>query len=159
MANYSSFELTLSGHPFKLKEAHTNLLQSEYHRNFNISYIGSDEFTHEPPTWHLQGEGRWGVNLDKLVEFLTPYELSGTITDAEPGSDFFCKVCLEHGIVTYNVNDDFMSDAHYEHCPDKAFWYEQLSYAIDEQDTYPEAIKFMLKHNIVTQEYIDGNTH
>lgn len=158
MANYSSFELVLSGHPFKLKEAHTNLLQSEYHRNFNISYIYSDEFTHEPPTWHLQGEGRWGVGINKLVAFLTPYELSGTITDAEPGDNFFRKVWLENGTLINCIND-FMSDAHYEHCPNNAFWYEQLSYAIDEPDIYPEVITFLLKHNIITQEYLDGIAH
>lgn len=84
MANYSDFELTLSGHPFKLKQARDKFTQSEYHRNFNISTIHDEQFTHEPPTWRLHGEGRWGVDLGALSDFLAEYKLTGTMVDIEP---------------------------------------------------------------------------
>ena len=153
MANCSEFSLTLSGHPFQLKQARDKLVKHQH--EFNIREIYDEQFTHEPPTWNLQGEGRWGVNLDDLVNFLSPYQLSGTITDAESGSDFFCKVRVENGIVVNNVNEYYMSDEHYGHYPDNEFWYSNLSYAIDYPDQYPEVIDFMLKYNIITQEYLD----
>lgn len=155
MANYTDFTLNLSGHPFKLKQARDKLMQSEYHHNFSIADIHDEQFTHEPPTWYLHGEGRWGVELDKLVDFLAPYQLTGTLVDTEYGSDFFCKVWLDNGVVTNNINVDFVSDEHYEHCPDHQFWLDSLDYALDEPDICEDQINFMLKHNIITQEYLD----
>ena len=153
MANWSNFELTLSGHPFKLKQARDKFIECKF--DFNIGDIADEQFTHEPPTWNLQAEARWGADLDKLVEFLTPYQLSGTITDEESGSDYFNKVWLENGIVINNVCDEYMSDAHYEHCPDNEFWFCNLDWALEEPEDNKEQIQFMLKHNIITQEYLD----
>lgn len=100
-----------------------------------------------------------GVNLDTLVNFLGQYELSGVITDAEPCSGFFCKIVMENGIVLENIDTSFMSDERYEHCPNNSFWYEHLAHAIEEPDVYSDTIEFMLKHNIITQEYLNGNTY
>ena len=115
MANCSNFELTLTGHPFKLKQAHTEFHKDPY--QFQIREIYDEQFTHEPPTWNLQGEGRWGVNIENLVAFLQPYSLSGTIVDTEPGSDFFSKVWVENGIVVTYINVPYMSGKHYKHFP------------------------------------------
>ena len=156
MANCSDFELTLSGHPFKLKQARDELVKHQH--EFSIREIYDEQFTHEPPTWNLQGEGRWGVNLTDLANFLTSYQLSGTITDSEPGSGFFSKIWIENGEIVNYICDNYTSDAHYEHCPDQQFWYDSLSHAVDDPDQYPEDINFMLKHNIITQEYLQECT-
>ena len=153
MANYSDFTLKLSGHPFKLKQARDELIKT--HHEFSLREVYNEEVTHTPPTWELHGEGRWGVDIDALVNFLEPYQLSGTITDSESGVNFFCKVELENGVVTNTIYEDYMSDAHYEHCPDNSFWYEFLHFAIEMPETYLECIEFMLKHNIITKEYLD----
>ena len=87
--------------------------------------------------------------------YCSSYQLSGTITDEESGLDFFNKVWLEDGIVINNVCDEYMSDAHYEHCPDNEFWFCNLDWALEEPDNNEEQIQFMLKHNIITQEYLD----
>ena len=153
MANCSEFSLTLSGHPFQLKQARDELVKHQH--EFNLREIYDEQFTHEPPTWNLQGEGRWGVNIENLITFLEPYNLSGTIVDAESGSDFFCKVWIENGIIINSINENYISDEHYEHCQDNNFWYDSLSYALEEPSFCLEEIKFMLKHNIITQEYLD----
>lgn len=152
MANCSNFELTLTGHPFQLKQARDELVKHQH--EFNLREIYDEQFTHEPPTWNLQGEGRWGVYIENLIDFLEPYNLSGTLVDVEPGSNFFHKVCVENGIVLDRINDDYVSDAHYEHCPDTCYWFDQLDYALDEPEQYSNQIEFMLKHNIITQEYL-----
>ena len=152
MANCSEFSLTLSGHPFQLKQARDELVKHQH--EFQIREIYDEQFTHEPPTWDLQGEGRWGVNIDDLVNFLSPYQLSGTITDAESGPDFFCKVWLEDGIIINSVNDDYVSDTHYEHYPDTCYWFDELDYALEDPNLYSYQIDFMLKHNIITPEYL-----
>jgi len=150
MANCSDFTLKLSGHPFKLKQARDDFTNNIY--EFNIREIYEEEITHTPPTWSLHGEGRWGVDLDLLVAYLGQYQLSGVITDTEPGSDFFCKVELKDGIVINAIRENYISDAHYEHCPDNSFWYEELTYAIEDPETYPEVIEFLLRHNILPDE-------
>lgn len=153
MANWSEFGLTLSGHPFKLKQARDHFIKNRY--NFNIRDIFNEEVTHEPPTWKLQAEARWGADLDELISFLEPYQLSGTITDAESGSNFFCKIWLENGITITDINVDYVSDEHFEHYPDIHYWLDYLDYALDDPEQYLNQIKFMLKHNIITQEYLD----
>lgn len=153
MANCSDFTLKLSGHPFKLKQARDEFIK--IHHQFSLREVYSEEFTDTPPTWELHGEGRWGVDINDLVKFLEPYQLSGIITDAESGSDFFCIVELENGILVNGIEDDYMSDTHYEHCPDNSFWYEHLSYALEDPEAYTKAIQFMLKHNIITEEYLN----
>ena len=153
MANCSDFELTLSGHPFQLKQAHDEFIKHKH--DFNVGDIFEEQFTHEPPTWNLQAEARWGADLDKLTNFLTTYQLSGTITDEESGLDFFNKVWLEDGIVINNVCDEYVSDTHYEHFPDNEFWFYELDWALEEPEDNKEQIQFMLKHNIITQEYLD----
>ena len=153
MANCSEFSLTLSGHPFQLKQARDELVKHQH--EFNLREIYDEQFTHEPPTWSLQGEGRWGVNIENLIAFLQPYNLSGTIVDVESGSDFFCKVWLENSIIVNSINADYISDEHYEHYPDQQYWFDSLVHALEQPDFYLEEIEFMLKHNIITQEYLD----
>ena len=153
MAYCSEFSLTLSGHPFKLKEVQEKFIKNRY--DFNIGDIQNEEVAHTPPTWKLHAEARWGANLDKMILFLEPYELSGELVDSEHGSDFFCKVWLENGLVTKNVNTEYMSDEHFEHCPDTCYWFDILDYALNEPEEYSNQIDFMLKHNIITQEYLD----
>ena len=153
MANWSYFELTLSGHPFKLKQARDEFIKCK--SDFNVGDMFEKQFTHEPPTWNLQAGARWGADLDKLVNLLTTYQLSGTITDEESGSDFFNKVWLEDGIVIKNICDEYVSDAHYEHFPDNEFWFYNLDWVLEEPENNEEQIQFMLKHNIITQEYLD----
>lgn len=150
MANCSDFTLKLSGHPFKLKQARDEFIKNQY--KFSLIEIHSEEFTHTPPTWEIHGEGRWGVDIDDLVDFLEPYQLSGTIADSQSGLNFFCKVELENGLETNAIIEDYMSDAHYEHYPDNSFWKEELGYAIEEPEEYTEAIEFMIKHNILSDE-------
>ena len=152
MANWSDFELTLSGHPFNLKIARDEFIK--YKHAFNIGDIADENFTHEPPTWRLQAEARWGANLDQLISFLAPYQLSGTLIDLEPGSDFFIEITIENGIITNIVDTDYISDEHFNHCPDQQYWFDLLDYALDDPENYQYQIDFMLKHNIITQEYL-----
>jgi len=156
MANCSDFTLKLSGHPFKLKQARDGFIATYY--EFSLREIYNEEVTHTPPTWELHGEGRWGVDINSLVSYLEPYGLSGTITDSESGSNFFCKVELKDGVIVNSIKEDYVSDAHYEHCPDNNFWYEQLYYAIEDPKAYSEDIEFLIKHNILTDEDLEKCT-
>lgn len=152
MANYSDFELNLSGNPFRLRMAHDALNIEPY--NFHIAAVNENGFYTDDnvSTWTLLGEGRWAVKIDSLVEFLEPYELSGTIKDSEPGSDFFVLIELENGVVVNSIDTAYISDEHYNYMSDNGYWYEHLSYALNEPDNYPEEIKFMLKHNIIMED-------
>lgn len=156
MANSSDFTLKLYGHPFKLKQARDGVMDNVY--KFSIREINEEEITHTPPTWFLHGEGRWGLDIDLLIEYLKQYQLSGIIVDSEPGSDFFCKVELKDGVIVNSIKEDYVSDAHYEHCPDNNFWYGQLSYAIEDPEAYSEDIEFLIKHNILPDEDLEKCT-
>jgi len=156
MANYSDFQSNLTGNPFNLRAAYDDFIRlTPWH--FNISEIYEAEFVNtEPPSWIMSGSGRWGVEVDKLVSLAAEHNLSGTITDAESGSNFFIQAILIDGEIVDSVNDEYMSDTHYEHCPDNGWWYESYSYAIGEPEDYPEIIEFLTKHNIIPEESLNA---
>lgn len=154
MANYSDFSIQLTGNLFNLKAAVDEFTKLTPW-NYSISEIYHEEFTHEPQTWSISGSGRWGIDIEALTNLASKHHLSGTITDAEPGSNFFSQVELEDGEVTYSCNTEYMSDEHYAYSNDHTWWYEECSYAIEEPEEYPEVIEFLLKHQIITQEELD----
>ena len=154
VANYSDFSIQLTGNLFNLKAAVDEFTKLAPW-NYSISEIYHEEFTHEPLTWSISGSGRWSIETENVVELASKYLLSGTITDAETGSNFFIQIELENGEVTYSCNTEYVSDEHYAYNDDNIWWYEECSYAIDEPEKYPEVIEFLLKHQIITQEELD----
>ena len=156
MPNYSDLSLALSGNLFLVKAAQDKFNSAEIH-SMNISEIYENIIMDNPlstgtATWALNGSGRWGVDIETLVEFLSEFNLSGTITDAEPGSDFFIEVELLDGVVDYHYSTNYMSDEHYAHSPDNRWWQDSYYYALETPEDYPEIIKFLIKHEIITEE-------
>ena len=154
MANYSNFSIELRGNPFQLRAAVDEFTKLTPW-NYSISEIYHEELISEPPTWVITGSGRWGIDVESLINLANKYQLSGSITDAEFGSNFFIQVELENGEITYSCNTDYMSDEHYNFDPDNQWWLDSYYYALEEPDEYPEVIEFLLKHQIITQEQLD----
>lgn len=157
VANYSNFSIELSGNPFQLRAAYDEFTQLT-HWHFQISEIYEESLTPEPPTWSIDGCGRWGIDMNALTDLAIKYTLSGIITDAEPGSGFFIQVELADGEVTYSCNTDYMSDEHYNFNPDNRWWLDSYYHALEEPNEYPEVIEFLLKHNIIDQEDLNART-
>ena len=144
MANYSDFSITFTGHLFNVRAAYDEFTSQDYF-NFKISEISDNHFTHEPPTWHMSGSGRWGIDVELLTELAQRHTLSGEIVDAEPGNDFFIQVKLTDGEVTYSCNTDYMSEEHATWLNDPSYWTELYDYALEEPEEHQEIIEFLNK--------------
>ena len=60
MANNSDFIITLTGNPFELRAFYDEFnTLTPWH--FQINELYDSHFTHEPPTLHMSGSGRWGL--------------------------------------------------------------------------------------------------
>ena len=147
MPNYSDFSITFTGHLFDVRAAYDEFTSQDYF-NFNILEVSDNHFTHEPPTWHMSGSGRWGINVDLLIELAQRHTLSGEIVDAEPGSDFFIQVELTDGEVTYDCNTNYMSEEHANWLNDPSFWTESYAYALEEPEEHQEIIEFLNKFGV-----------
>lgn len=147
MANNSDFIITLTGNPFELRAFYDEFNTLTPWR-FQINELYNDCFTHEPPTLHLSGSGRWGIDMDGIVELASTHKLSGEIVYKESGSDFFLHTELEEGEVTYSCNTRYMSDEHAKWINDPNYWSEVYEYALDEPEEYPEIIEFLNKHGV-----------
>lgn len=147
MANYSDFNITFTGRLFDVRAAYDEFTSHNYF-NFSISEISDNYFTHEPPTWHMYGSGRWGIDIKLLTELAQRHTLSGEIVDAEPGSDFFIQVELVDGEVTYSCSTEYMSEEHANWLNDPSYWTESYDFALEEPEEHPEIIEFLNKFGV-----------
>ena len=147
MANNSDFNITFTGNLFDVRAAYDEFTSHNYF-NFNISEISDNHFTHEPPTWHMSGSGRWGIDVELLTALAEKYHLSGEIVDAETGSNFFIQVELTDGEVTYSCNTGYMSEEHATWLNDPWYWTESYDYVLEEPEEHPEIIEFLNKFGV-----------
>lgn len=155
MANYSSFSIDLTGNIFQLKAAY-DVFKITPKTDFSIDEVHENYISSGPLIWNITGSGRWGLDIPIFIELISKYCLSGTITDSECGSDFFIQAVLVNGKIATTVNEEYMSDAHYEYCNDNAWWCESYEDALKDPENNPEVIQFFLRNNIITQEELDG---
>ena len=151
MANYSDFSITFTGHLFDVRAAYDEFTSQDYF-NFKISEIFDNYFTHEPPTWHIFGTGRWGIDVDMFTALAEKYNLSGEIVDTESGSDFFIQVELTDGEVTYSCNAEYISEEHANWLNDPSFWTESYDYVLEEPEEHPEIIEFLSKYGAPNEQ-------
>jgi len=158
MANCSDFKIELSGPLFRLKAMYDEFMRLTP-RYFQISEIHKNHFTKTIPfTWTLEGVGRWSIDMDQVCCLAMNYSLSGTITDAEDGADFFNQIQLTDGEITDSCYANFLSDEHFRFCNDPKWWLEYYNYVLEDPDDYPEIVEFLLKHNIITKEDLNGQS-
>lgn len=145
MANYSDFYIQLTGNVFELRAFYNEFnILTPWH--FKISELHDDYFINEPPTLHLTGVSRWGIDMNNIVELASKYRLSGEIIDAESGSDFFIQTTLKNGEIIYFCNTNYLSDEHANWLKDLQYWIDTYSYIYETPEEYPEIVEFLTKH-------------